>query len=740
MHEAGISLPKNKSTNYKEINNLTFRELQRKKSISQSKSNHYINQTTLVQRKGKDSVYMRNLPQLNNKSIYNPEYTSPNMQENSLTNSETYKSPVPLKLKLSNKKENIFKIKLPKSTDKRMTNFRKNLTKNSIIKPKISTEINNYLNESKKNFVYNLKSVKTEKNQNTIDYDYSAIMKRLDNWDKDHCIKNNNDFFSLYNTLSTYYKKNNLSEEENNLNYADSIVKQKINYNKYKENKTIEDFENKPKINKDKNNNNNKNKGNEESNMNEKNKGAFLNSLIRNSLNKDTPKNKIDLYNKMMKERLDYENQLHNELIFVNNMIYNRKFVKKEKNNEMNKVFIQLDKLRHEYEQKKNKCLKKFYSILEQANLEYDNLVYEKLNEAKKVQENKNLNEHLTKLERLKTKQTLAIELKNLEFMHQNKISSIDTEKTKEIDGIRKEYNTQFEEIEKRKKLLETEIKIINNELNYYRNINEELQKEFRLYYLDILKKGNDCRKDGLVWVVKNLLELQINLEYHHFPKYLSHEQINYLKSLARLILEENELKIILKVLKKKQKDNRDNENIEYMNLFETLTNERYNKYKTEKINKEKQESKEKKRYEEEILLIKKEIDKKFSKVYKNNEEALKIFLGKSLEEEKLQNIIYYIKKALYNDENIFQYENKTSIIDAFIGKTKNKDMFELIIKITKRLYEIEQKMKNMIKKEKENYLEYYNNNNKGSRTQSINYVYHKEMIKRCLFGNKIEL
>ena len=737
MHEANISLPKNKFTKFKELNNLMVGDLHRKNSISQNKSSPYINQSNLVQRNRKDSSYLRNLPQLNNKSIYNPEFTSPNIHENSITNPEAYKTPVPLKFKLSNKKEKLFKIKLPKSTDKRLSNVRKNLTKNNIIKPKMSTEINNYIDENKKNFVYNLKSVKTEKNQNTIDYDYSAIMKRLDNWDKDHCIKNNNDFFSLYNTLSAYYKKNNLSEEENNLNFADSIVKQKINYNKYKENKTIEDFENKPKINKDKNNNNIKN--NEESNMNDQNKGAFLNSLIRNNLNKDTPKNKIDLYNKMMKERLDYENQLHNELIFVNNIIFNRKFVKKEKNKEMNKIFIQLDKLRHEFEQKRNKCLKKFYSILEQANLEYDNLVYEKLNEAKKAQENKNLNEHLSKLERIKSKKILANELKDLEFMHQNKISSIDSEKKKEIDEIKKEYNVQFEEIDKRKKLLETEMKIISNELDYYKNINEELQKEYRIYYLDILKKGNDCRKDGLVWVVKNLLELQINLEYHHFPKYLSHEQINYLKSLASLILEENELKIILKVLKKKQKDNRDNENIEYMNLFETLTNERYDKYKNEKINREKIEIKEKKRYEEELLLIKKEIDKKFSKVYKNNEEALKIFFGKSLEEEKLQNIIYYIKKALYNDENIFQYESKTSIIDAFIGKTKNKDLFELIIKITKRLYEIEQNMKNMIKKEKENYLEYYNSM-KGNRSQSINYVYHKEMIKRCLFGNKIEL
>ena len=113
----------------------------------------------------------------------------------------------------------------------------------------------------------------------------------------------------------------------------------------------------------------------------------------------------------------------------------------------MNKIFIQLDKLRHEFEQKRNKCLKKFYSILEQANLEYDNLVYEKLNEAKKAQENKNLNEHLSKLERIKSKKILANELKDLEFMHQNKISSIDSEKKKEIDEIKKEYSVQFEEI-----------------------------------------------------------------------------------------------------------------------------------------------------------------------------------------------------------------------------------------------------------------------------------------------------
>ena len=33
---------------------------------------------------------------------------------------------------------------------------------------------------------------------------------------------------------------------------------------------------------------------------------------------------------------------------------------------------------------------------------------------------------------------------------------------------------------------------------------------------MDILKQGADIRKDGLLWVVKNLIELQINLEYQN--------------------------------------------------------------------------------------------------------------------------------------------------------------------------------------------------------------------------------
>ena len=683
---------------------------------------------------------MSNLPHLNSKKITEYIFSTPTSNKISKQSISEYKSPFPLKLKLKNKIDKIYKIKVPNSMDKNYINFSGNWKKQSMSKFKINTESDKFFknNIDKEESINNLKTLnKTGVIKKTIDYDYSLLIKKLDNWDKDHCIKNNNDFLSLYDTLSNYYKRNNLYEEENNLKFVDNMIKQKINYNKYKENKEYEALQNKPKNKISKT----KIKKNEVSDMNEQNKGAFLNSLMKKNLNKENPKNKIDLYNKMMKERLNYENQLHNELVFINKIIYNKKDLKKEKNKELNSLFVEQDKLRHEYEQKKAKCVKEFYMKLERINLEYSNMVYEKLNESKNIQENKNAADPLKKFERKKTKQVLNNEMKDLEFKHQNKISGIDNEMKAELDKIKKEFHAFYEEMSKKKDKLEYEMKIINDELNYYKNINEELQKEHQKYYLDILKKGNDCRKDGLVWVVKNLLELQINLEYHHFPKYLSHEQINYLKNLAMLILEESELKIILKILKKKQKDTRLTQNIEYMNLFETLTNEQYSKFKAENNSKNNNIEKKKiKRYEEELLLIKKEIDKKFCKVYKDNEEALKMYLGKSLEEEKLKNLIFYIKKALYNNNNNnnFLNANKSSIIDAFIGKTKNKDMFELIINITKRLYEIEQKKNSMIKKEKDNFLESYKTN--GNNSQSLNYIYNKEMIKRCLFGNKIEL
>ena len=722
MFKKSISLSRKNINNPITNINLQLTENFRKNSISNLKLNNYNdnkNQLNESVKKDKNS-----LPKLKN----NPIFTTPNIHRVSRKKIlGTTISPI-------NKKENLFlKLNIDDSNNKNLNyiSFRQSLRRKTSKKHK--NIINNIININETNNYNILESIKDLKNYNSnrkenrknlAEYDFSLIIKKLDNWDKDHCIKNNKDLFTLHKALNNYYKKNNLIKEQNDLNNMDNMLQEKLNYYRYKENKTYGIRGNKPK--------------NLKTEDNEINKKDVLNSLIINNLNKSYTKNKIDLFNKMHKERLNYENQLQKELIFVNNIIFNKKYNKKEKNKELNILYSEVDKVKNEYDFKKSKFLKQISNLFEEFSIEHNNIMSEKLNEIKQINENKN-EQILKKFEKKKTKKDISNQIKDLEFIKKNRMYAINNEMKIGLEKINNEFKIKFDELDNKKQKLDNELNMINQELNYYKNINEELLREHQIYFLDILKKGKDCRKEGLVWVVKNLLELQINLEYHHFPKYLTHEQINYLKKLACLSLEENELKIILKILKRKQKDNRETATIEYMNYFDTISSKEINKNKQNEKYQTNSVKKKTVNYDEDTLLVKNKIDKKFLKIYKNNDEAFKIYLAKGLEDEKMQNIIYYIKKALYNNNVGFLKDNKISIIEAFMGKTKNKDFFGLILNITNRLHEIEKTKKSMINKEKEYFLERIKNNNANNNTQTLDYIYNKELIKNGLFGNKID-
>ena len=721
MFKKSISLSRNNINNLKKNINFQLTEDSRKNSISNLKLNNYIDNKNLFNetvKKDKNS-----LPQLKN----NPILTTPNIHRISRKKIlATTISPI-------NKKDNLFlKLKIDDSNNKNLNyiNFRQSLRRKTTKKHKNImnniniNETNNYnILESIKD-LNNYNSNRKENNKNIAEYDFSLMIKKLDNWDKDHCIKSKKDLFTLHKALNNYYKKNNLIEEQNDLNNMDNMLQEKLNYYRYKENKTYGIRGNKSK-----------NLNTEENEINDKD---VLNSLIINNLNKSYTKNKIDLFNKMHKERLNYENQLQKELIFVNNIIFNKKYIKKEKNIELNKLYSEIDRVKNDYDFKKSNFLKEISNLFEEFSIEHNTIMSEKLNEVKQINENKN-EQVLKKLEKKRTKKDISNQIKDLEFIKKNRMYTINNEMKIGLEKINNEFKIKFNELDIKKQKLDKELNIINTELNYYKNINEELLREHQIYFLDILKKGKDCRKEGLVWVVKNLLELQINLEYHHFPKYLTHEQINYLKKLAYLSLEENELKIILKILKRKQKDNRETATIQYMNFFDTISSKEINKNKQNEKYQTKSIKKQTVNYDEDTLLVKNKIDTKFLKIYRNNEEAFKIYLAKSLEDEKMQNIIYYIKKALYNNNDGFLKDNKISIIEAFMGKTKNKDFFGLILNITNRLHEIEKTKKSMINKEKEYYLERIKNNNGNNNMETLDYLYNKELIKNGLFGNKID-
>ena len=598
------------------------------------------------------------------------------------------------------------------------------------------SDINNLNNNLKYHFVSKkMKKYNSNENINKLKNinkdeemkDYSNIIKHLEKWDKEHCYLNKNKGSSslLYNNLITYYRNNNLIEEEKNIHFIDSMLKVKPGFRQFlyngvlTQNKLLKELImrsptkiiKKDDVHKD-NKDNIENRINDMINKN--NEDIFINLLNK----KDEDKKNNDFYpNKLMKEKLKYEKELHQKLLYINNLLFNKKYIKDEKKQKLEKIYDTKNKLVIDYNDKFSKDIKQYW-------IRYDEYDYN-FKKRKEI-----LNPEITKEKKASKKKLngnktdyLSSQLKNMEYLKNNKISSLNFEMINKQKKLKNEYIEKFKSLNDEKDILENDINIINNELEYYKHVNDELLREYKTYYMDILKKGVDIRRDGLLWVVKNLIELQINLEYHHFPKYLTHEQIDYLKNLAYLILEENELKIIISVLKKEQSNERINDNIKRMNLVDALMTDR--KDSRNKLI----ESNE----------IEKEITQKFSKIYKNNQKALKFTFDKNEENIKIKKILIQIKKGLYSigdninqNSNNFIKENKNNILNAFMGKTKDKDLFSLILSIRNRLLELDDIKKNLIQKEKDNYIDSlkFISNNAFIDKMSI-----KEIIKKSLFG-----
>ena len=629
------------------------------------------------------------------------------------------------------------------------------------------------------------------------DTDYSNLIKKLDRWDEDNCLVKNNDKITLYNILNNFYKKKNMTKELKNLNAMESLLKSKTDYDKLMKDRL--DY---------------KNSEMKKSVAPRRSKVIvnFQSYHIKNA----NKKHEFEIDDiKLVSEKIKYETQLHNDLILVNGILYNKKLLKAEKSNKLEELYKTKAELKQNFDKSYNYNMKDYWNRYEEYEQRYkklENLIskqnseeIEKTNEVeesepkKNIKDKKSLNEikeskedekieskedeenkevlndkeiqekideilenkknsskdvshnilytspspkknrkrsvHKTEIRRSVAKKYTSSQIKfmkEMNFIKAAKINTINFEMKNKIEKLRIEYQKKIKEINELQVNLEEEIRIIKNEISYYKQVNEELTREYRNYYLKILKKGNDHRKEGLVWVVKNLLELQINLEYQHFPKYLTHEHIDYLIELAHLLLEQSELIIIIKVLRKKQTNSNLDDNIQAYNMLDKYMREHYN----EKMNRRSLMGDINLLYGKNMLGIINEIDEKFDKVYKNNREIVKNYLEKNEEEVKLRNALEHIKIGLYNSDKFIK-ENQGSILDAFIGNSKNKDFFSFILKIRNRLNQLEVIITNLIKKEKDYYIEQIQKYNSTTKNFDINF--YKDVIKKSLFGEKFD-
>ena len=738
-------------------------------------------------------LYNKVLPKLNlQNNNYDPKLTESNLKSSLAstfysTNEKKQKPKLITEYNFMNKNKVIYKYVINKQMSylKKKKNLEINPTYFDIKKTKNNNnDIDLYIKEDYENLNINR------------DNEYSNLIKKLDRWDEDNCLVKSNDKITLYNNLNKFYKKKSMFQELKNLNTMESLLKSKTNYDKLLKDRL--DYKNN-KINSDilvpKNGKDHKNLFNHNYKRNERNRKAEINKFQFET---------DDL--RLLSEKIKYETQLHNDLIFVNSILYNKKLLKTENLKRLEELYKARAELKNAYDKNYNYNMKDYWSRYDEYEHRYkklENLITsqskkdleneendkENLNEKDKEEEidnnqikdeeEKNNKETLEKMDnstdennirnknrkfhytspspRKKSNRKVATNtdvgikrthnrklsssqtkfMKEMNFIKATKINTINFEMKKKMERLRLDYQKKIKEIDEIQVNLEEEIKINKNEISYYKQVNEELIKEYRNYYLKILKKGNDHRKEGLVWVVKNLLELQINLEYQHFPKYLTHEQIDYLIELAHLLLEQSELIIIIKVLRKKQTTTYIDENIQAYNMLDKYMEEHIKEKNITGNNKRKSLMGDKNIYEKNMYAIIDEIDKKFDKVYKNNKEIVKHYLEKNEEDVKLRNALEHIKKGLYNSDKFIK-ENQASILDAFIGNSKNKDFFSFILNIRNRLNQLEVIITNLIKKEKDYYIEQIQKYNSATKNFDINF--YKEVIKKSLFGEKFEL
>ena len=559
----------------------------------------------------------------------------------------------------------------------------------------------------------------------------SMLMKKLENWDKEHLDNKTLNFDFLYRKLYNRYKIKNLPHELKKIELLNDMVKSKTNFNKIMENgestnKILEDFFEKK----------NKEQGSILKNNISKTKSRFNFSLFLTKTQKDIEQDfgvdkktltamnnqevNSDFYTKVIKNNLKYENQLYDELMTVNNIIYDKKYEKKEIVNKLNEIYDEQSTITSEYKDSVNK----------------KNYNFEKFQDEQKIKNAKKHRKKIVQINNQKKGNKIGMKMINKinesnDFENLTRATSKKIELEIELKKKKENYFQRMKELEIEKEQKQKEIKNIDEELEFYKYVNNVLIDEHKQYYLNILKNGYDTRAEGLIWVVRNLLELQINLEYHHFPKFLTHEEIDFILRRADMNLEGKQLKIILKILKKKQKEISDKDNKKRISeASELLSKNNFENSQSEKLYKTVD-------YSRDILKVKAEIDQRFIKIYaKNTDMFNKVYAEKGLEEEKILDLINNLREGLFGR---FRSDKKEKeIFKIFRGDNARKQIFSLLLYIRKRLDVLEYVTNKIIEdmivkfKEKEKFSE---ENNFSVRVSMQN-----ELVKKCLFGTIINV
>ena len=279
-----------------------------------------------------------------------------------------------------------------------------------------------------------------------------------------------------------------------------------------------------------------------------------------------------------------------------------------------------------------------------------------------------------------------------------------------------------------------SQLTISSRQLKY---IFKELNSQQTQYYLNLLKKGNDTRTEGLSWIVQRLMELNIQIDSSMFPGFLDQEQIDYIIQISKLSYESVQLKQILESLRGSQN------NIK-------LKKRPFLGYEDKEIQKYEEKIKEIQFFNSDINnldeLLKdydhcktfKTLDKLKSVVHleQNTSDFKNKVLQNFLEDIFIKSIIKNIKSKLIVNENnqiTIQRQNtkNSNLINYLLAKDKNKDYYKDVIILCERI----QRLNDFIKKmRREEFLIFEEKFKYGIKSEKTKKFYDK--VFNALFGS----
>jgi hypothetical protein len=420
------------------------------------------------------------------------------------------------------------------------------------------------------------------------------------------------------------------------------------------------------------------------------------------------------IYRKVVNDKAREESMMRDELFFIASKINEKKEEKKQIENIINNLYAEKMKDKDEFYDFKNKIKKEILNL--EQKFAFSNKVLKSIS---------------------KNKEEI--------FLNTTKKASLWMKLEGDIKKKQNELEEKLKIFEEKKNFYLNSLKINSNEQNYLKHVYFKILSEQKKYYLEILKNGYDVRYEGLTWVVKHLLEMDTNLEYHHFPKFLDHEQIDYLLNQSKLFLYENLLTITLKALKEKRQRKYEDENREkFKKIKEFLHNEEKNKNNSNKnINSYNKKIDFNKFYiTKKIKLNKNKIDLKsrllnnYNDLFSKYKEAFKS-TGQTFQDEvNTKKISEEIHKSLIVNGN-YEIKEKDTLLKFFESNSENIFEFKMLIYLREQIKQVQIEQRDNKNKMIEKFKEREKNSNRFSNAkQSMLF----DLMFSALFGCNLSL